>query len=495
MNKILYLPLDERPCNYDFPGLIIEGSLKSSVVRPPITVMGSKKSPADIEAVCDFLLKECADADYLVLALDTLLYGGIIPSRLHHLERDELLRRLVIIKKLKEKNPRLYISAFSLVMRCPCYSDSSEEPDYYAKCGREIFLYGQNEHKRRLGEITECEYESERERLTACLGFIDDYERRRAVNLDLLTEAITMVGKYIDEFTILQDDSNARGYTAMDREHVLRVASQRGIDLDTYPGADEAGMTLLARAATHLADKSPSIYVAFPNERACLTVPVYEDREICRTISAQIKSAGAKECYTEDEADIVLYCNLNDCCTYDVYFNDVTQADEGYIPEFVVEISEALSRGKGVAVADIAYCNAGDMTFVSELERKGVTFDLWGYAGWNTASNTVGTVICQAVIRYLYGDTEAHRRFLAHRLMDDAIYSAGVRRGMMYDFGANIDEAVSRDVCDRIVERINTLTSDILPSVSSKYEALACSLPWNRLFEIRLRIEEMCNEA
>ena len=492
MKKIVYLPLDERPCNIGYTAGVSEGHEAYRLVCPELSEMGVKKTPADYGRIEAFLLRECRDADQLIIALDTLLYGGIIPSRLHHLKREELVSRLDVLKTLKEENPKLYVSAFSLVMRCPCYSDSSEEPDYYAVCGKEIFRYGQNEHRYKLGEISREEYESEREKCSLCLPYIEDYETRRAVNIDCLTDALVMVGRYIDEFTILQDDSNARGYTAMDRARVLDVVNSHGIDLDTYPGADEAGLTLLARAATRIENKRPKIYAAYPRESASEVVPIYEDREIKRTVSAQIKSAGAVECFSEEDADLVLYCNLNDERTYDVYLNYTKQTDEGYIPEFVERIARTLESGKGAAVADVAYCNSGDITFATEVERRFGVMRLWGYAGWNTASNTLGTVICQGVLRYLYGDSKTHRKFTAHRIMDDTVYMADVRREMLrLGYGANGAKIEQRgEASERIVRLINERTAQLFPSVSEKYEAVDCYMPWHRLFEIGLTIKE-----
>ena len=492
MKKIVYLPLDERPCNLAYVRAVSNGHEAFRLACPELSLMGEKKTPAEYEKIKSFLLSECRDADQLIIALDTLLYGGIIPSRLHHLKREELTARLDVLREIKRDNPTLHVSAFSLVMRCPCYTDSSEEPDYYAVCGREIFLYGQNEHKLRLGEISREEYENERERLAVCLPYIEDYETRRTVNIECLTDALGMVGEYIDEFTILQDDSNARGYTAMDRERVLKVVNERGIDLDTYPGADEAGLTLLARAATRIEQRHPHIYVAYPREGAHNVVPIYEDREIHKTMSAQIKSAGAVECFSEDEADLVLYCNLNDTCTYDVYLNYTKQTDESYIPAFVERMAKTLGSGRGVAVADVAYCNSGDLALLGEMEKSFGLGKLWGYAGWNTASNTLGTVICHAVLRYLYGDSPTHRAFLALRVLDDAVYMADVRRTMMLEGygkgGALIPK--NGEACELIVKRINERAGECFPSIAEKYEAVDAYLPWHRLFEIGLEIKE-----
>ena len=95
----------------------------------------------------EFLQRECSDAYGLILSVDALLYGGIVPSRLHGLSEEQLTERLSVIEELKRKNPDLKIYAFALLMRCPSYSSSDEEPDYYAECGREIFLTGRAEHK------------------------------------------------------------------------------------------------------------------------------------------------------------------------------------------------------------------------------------------------------------------------------------------------------------------------------------------------------------
>ena len=147
MKKIVYLPLDERPCNYSFVKFLMEDNPEVQLVTPELSTLGDKKKPANYQKIADYLLRECVDADCLILAVDMLLYGGIVPSRLHYLSTEKLQERLNVLKTIKEKNSRLKIYAFSLVMRCPSYSTDDEEPDYYGKVGLEIFLYGQNEHK------------------------------------------------------------------------------------------------------------------------------------------------------------------------------------------------------------------------------------------------------------------------------------------------------------------------------------------------------------
>jgi hypothetical protein len=486
VKKVVYLPLDERPCNLAFVKEITRDNAAFRLVAPELCEMGNKKTPARYEDVRSFLERECLDADYLIIAIDTLLYGGIIPSRLHNSELGELVGRLGLLRSLKERNKNLYVSAFSLVMRCPCYSDSSEEPDYYAECGREIFLYGQNEHKLKIGMITSEEYEKTRVSLGACEAFIEDYTLRRAKNLECLTEVIRMMGEVINDFTILQDDSNEYGYTAMDRERVLAMASELGVKVDVYPGADEGGLVMLSRVATYIDGKRPRICPIFPRVGAEDVVPIYEDRAIKKTLLSQIKSAGATLCESPDDADVLLFCNLNDERTYDVYLDYTVQSDESYHSSFAARIMKSLEQGKGVAIADVAYCNAGDHAFMHELGKKIDLLKLWGYAGWNTASNTLGTVICQSVLRYLYGDTPTHRRFTALRILDDVVYSADVRREL---------SASGDNDCDTIVRMVNEHTRVSFSGIYERYMAVDCYLPWNRLFEIGLTVKERLYET
>ena len=51
MKNIILLPLDERPCNFDFPSKIFNGE-KYTIIRPEH--LGQKKTPASYEFIRDF---------------------------------------------------------------------------------------------------------------------------------------------------------------------------------------------------------------------------------------------------------------------------------------------------------------------------------------------------------------------------------------------------------------------------------------------------------
>ena len=95
MKKIVFLPLDERPCNYLYPDYI--GKISGSdVVLVPRKLMGNFKQPADIEGIWEWTKNETTDADVLIVSMDLFLYGGIVPSRLHHFSEEVCAGRIEI---------------------------------------------------------------------------------------------------------------------------------------------------------------------------------------------------------------------------------------------------------------------------------------------------------------------------------------------------------------------------------------------------------------
>lgn len=495
--KIVYLPLDERPCNYHFAGRIAEGS-GVEVVKPEKDILGDKKRPADFDGLKNFLLSNAPDADSYVLSLDMLLYGGIVPSRLHHLPEDVLCQRLGVVAHIKEINPKAKIYAFALIMRCPKYSSSDEEPDYYGDCGREIFLSGQVKHKLQLGYMDKDEAEALLDTYSGIIGeHLPDFETRRKVNRNLLLKAVEMLHKSIDFLIIPQDDSAEYGYTSMDREAIKAEIRRRGLqDVAMYPGADEVGMTLLSRAVCENRGITPKIYCEFAHENAPNVIPLYEDRPLGATLPFQIGSAGCVSCDKREDADIILYLNYPAHSPVEVFEEKSAGYDERHLAAFTDSIIKSVQAGKVTALADGAFCNGGDKEFLRALNERMDVLSLSAYAGWNTSSNTLGTVICQAVFVSLFGDNAHQKRFLAERLYEDVGYCGYVRayvtqnllpaRG--YDY-FNAGEAAG-EVAGLVKKELAAFMHAYFPNVAKVYDIHICQMPWRRMFEVDLALTE-----
>ena len=495
--KVVYIPLDERPCNYYFAGRIALGSDVELVV-PEREAMGVKKSPASFEKIRDFMLESANDADAYVVSMDMLLYGGILPSRLHNLSESELSERLSVLGEIKANNPKAKIYAFALIMRCPKYSSSDEEPDYYEYCGREIFLTGQVKHKLQLGLISESEARSLLDGYAQTVGDnLSDFENRREKNREMLIKIIGMLGKEIDYLIIPQDDSAEYGYTSMDREAIKLAIKENGLcDVAMYPGADEVGMTLLARAAVDYKGVSPGIFCDFTNDKAEDMIPLYEDRPLGKTLPHQLESAGCTRVYDRENSDITLFLNYPAHSPVEVWQEKSAGYDERNLEGFTDRIRESALSGKVTALADGAYCNGGDSELLELLSEKIRLLDLSAYAGWNTSSNTLGTVICQAVFTWLFGRNKEQRRFLAERVYEDVGYCGFVRahvtNNILPDMGYGYFDAGACDgeVANIVRRELDLYIGKKFPEITGEYEIEKCQMPWKRMFEVDLSLTE-----
>ena len=213
--RALFIPLDERPCNYKFPKLINDIREDVELVVPPLELLGYKKNAANVERLWKFVFENIEKCDYAILSIDTLVYGGLIPSRIHNSDFEFLKKYIEKIKKLKKINPNIIIYAFNCIMRSPQYNSSEEEPDYYETYGYNLFkrAYLLDKKKRtKLSKEEECELDS----IEIPEKILKDYENRRNFNLEINIEVAKLVEDgTIDFLTIPQDDSSEYGYTAI----------------------------------------------------------------------------------------------------------------------------------------------------------------------------------------------------------------------------------------------------------------------------------------
>ena len=500
MKKIVLLPLDERPCNYLYP-LQMFNNDDINLVLPSMEIMGDKKTPANHEALEEFLLKETKDAFGLVISIDTLLYGGIVPSRLHYHSEEELKKRMSIITTLKENNPNLLIYAFDLIMRCPQYSSDDEEPTYYKESGLEIFKSGYLSHKKELNAASPEEIKALK-RLKVNKTHLNDYLTRRELNCKLNIETLNLVeNKTIDFLIIPQDDASEYGWTAIDQIKIRKVIDEKCLQLDVYmyPGADEVANTLISKMILKIKNQTPLFYIKYPSPNSPLTVPALEDRYLDTTVRYQILAAGGLITTSVKEADVVLFVNTNAihmCSSADLN----APRNRGMsvlrnMPEFVEFMDYCVNTlNKDVIVGDVATLNGGDYELIKMMQKRNLLLKVAAYAGWNTSSNTLGTCIPHGIMTHIYGRNQVHYNFLVSRYIEDFSYMSIVRakvnstlqaRGMNY-FAIDGQRG---QVCKEVVEELKLTTKEYLPTISDHYEIEDCYMPWRRMFEVGLIIK------
>ena len=78
--KIAFLPIDNRPVCYTLPEMIAKIDSDIEFFIPERELLGGLTKTADIEGLFKWLI-DLPELDAIVLSLDTIAYGGLIPSR------------------------------------------------------------------------------------------------------------------------------------------------------------------------------------------------------------------------------------------------------------------------------------------------------------------------------------------------------------------------------------------------------------------------------
>ena len=497
MKRIVMIPLDDRPCNYKYPLLLPKEDYE--VIMPPIDIMCFHKKGADYDKLSKWLLDNIKGADCVIISMDTLIFGGLVPSRLHHYSFSILTKRLEIIKKIKDINKDIKVYGFELIMRCPSYSSDAEEPTYYKECGKEIFRLGELTHLESLNKLTENEIKEMKELKSFIKEeYINDYLNRRNTNLEVLMQTLDLVKNgYFDYFIVPQDDASVYGYTAMDQIKVREFIKTNLLHttISMYPSADDVGLSLIGRAISELNNYKPRIFVKYSSLKAPFCIPWFEDRMQDETIKYQILSVGGIRVYSLEEADIVLAINMTSKMLHKDDPDYVAVYDiERNLAEFINYIKYVKSIGKIVAIGDTAFCNGSDAELIMLLAKNNLLLNVDSYAGWNTSSNTIGTTLASAVAYYFGKDEKSKIRFLIYRYFEDYGYMVYARKWVSenvlptYKLDPFDLEDKNEIISKYVKEEIKKVIINDLCDLTKYVKDIKINMPWNRMFECDLDI-------
>ncbi|TDL83215.1 DUF4127 family protein [Peribacillus frigoritolerans] len=495
--KIAYLPIDERPCNIDYIKRIARSSSDIELMLPGDELLGAKKTAADTNGLWNWLNQAVRTADAIILSIDMLVYGGLLPSRLHYLSKDTVTMCVERLRSFHKTYPGVPIYASNLIMRTPKYSSSDEEPDYYEQWGREIFLraYLQDKQDR---ETLEEEEQMQLQEIASKLPeeYIHDYETRRSFNSLINIKMLELVNEGVIKFlSIPQDDSAEYGYTAKDQKLVAEKREQLRLykQVHMYPGADEVGATLLARVYNDFKGIRPKIYPIWSSTLGPQVIPMYEDRPYAESLKAHVSAAGCQLVSRAEDADLILAYNTPGRVmqeSWDQHNKDITYTSFRNMLTFVDQIKTFIDAGKKVMISDAAYANGGDRELIMLLDEERVLDRIVSYKGWNTNCNTLGTTISQGVVS-LNGKSDIIQENIIYHILDDYLYQSEIRMDMVADYLPthnltyfdlkNKASLVNRERDKRLYTRYKEM---ILYSFKEmELKEINTHSPWNRMFE------------
>jgi hypothetical protein len=254
-----------------------------------------------------------------------------------------------------------------------------------------------------------------------------------------------------------------------------------------YPGADEVLHTACAHAVQRLSGRPPLRVAlsAMRSESLAALVPRYEDRPLAESVPSQVAAAGASLVDDASQADIVLALYTQGTVQGDWALQQPLPQREPVDASWLESLAAHQRAGRAVAVADLAFANGGDPWFVHALASRLELRSLAAYAGWNTAGNTLGSTLAQALVAHGQLDGPAHRHNLALRLAEDVLWQAELRQvvrlgGLTLQAGA-----LAEHVQQLFVPQANAW----LAPWRLGWRVRRTRLPWDRTFEIGLDLE------
>lgn len=253
-------------------------------------------------------------------------------------------------------------------------------------------------------------------------------------------------------------------------------------------GTDELGVSLLAKISNEINQINPKYKVFYSTDEDKKWIAPHDDRNLKEIVEEKIDLVGGT--IVKDDADINIFVNR-------------TQNDE-----FEKNIIDYLNQDKYVIIIDMGN---KDTQLIPDLLNEVDLIKLTSYSGWNTAGNAIGIGLAHGNLKYNYDmfseslskdeqaeAKKAHDEFLYERIIKDHIY----KRESLYEItnklsGLNVNNLrIENKHSELAKETIKTEMSnylDILDSFGAS-ENKSCklrnfSLPWSRLFEIKLDID------
>lgn len=475
--KIVLIPLDSRPCNTQYVELL--GQMADLKIQIPYEYLDNYLKQADSKSLWEWLENNAKKANTIMIATNQLFNGGLIHSRdpksYENIEKDlELLydfcskykkKEIVVINIL----PRLLPSQF-----IPLW----EYRDGLVHYGTEL------DKKGKIPESSAIPAEIVKD-------YLSIYEKSQFITETLIR--YTQEG-LIDHFLIGQDDAQEYGPSNRIMRD-LKPTIELVENIDFLPGADE--LTMLALAKVKLTEPWPrDLHISYSNYLLKDYYFPYEADTLENSLRAKLNYLGLIVDSTSPNKEII----HTDWRQVEKVLNDVRDFSKEYL-----------------GIIDVSYTNTGDKELFEKLFNNNLLKKVDGYAGWNTASNSLGTELAhfafyQYLQKYLpdYSSEkrelalQAYLKFKYIRLAEDFIYQGFLRENLnKYIEEQGWDSTKlgehKRDVQNKLNDLFEEFEKPLADGLKGNYilgdthfevkniEGII-SLPWERTFEAKVDV-------
>lgn len=484
-NSIALLPLDNRPVSYLLPKQIADFS-GVNLILPERENLGDLKRGSNLPYIETWLNDTVGTGRdqslQLIIALDNLVYGGLVQSRKHSKSLDELKRKISFIKELN----KIKKYGFSSILRISNNNNAEEEKEYWKDYGEKIFNWSILMHKVGRGvkeerisheELIEKWYQSAK---LIPSDILSDYKGHRDKNFTINLEWLESLHNNCFQHLIFScDDSSKYGMNVVEAEYLKEEIKKHNFSklATVTSGTDETPLVLLTKAILEKSKIKPAISIYFNSIEGMNQNAKYESCSIYASVLNQLKILDI-EIKELEKSDIALYIHLADSIQGDHIFGELPKDTKNNASKLIKFLEET---SKPFILIDLAYANGADPVLIELLLKAKINWNMcYGYAAWNTCTNSIGSALAIGINRWIAEmrktfSKEAFKKCLLTRFLDDYAYQTQIRH-------SKITEQEINEKIKTYVQKFSTLLS--LDNIK-----VNCKLPWKRSFEVECIVE------
>jgi hypothetical protein len=502
---IALAPLDSRPpCTDYVQKLAAMADLQVSL--PPAILLDNYRQPGDTAQLRNWLSQEAVHSAAAIVSVDMLVHGGLLASRQGNEHHADAAATIQLLRTIHLEQPQVRLFAFNIIPRLfiadnPLTDKFKPQMSDWAILQETVRIFENPADVEKLRKL-EAELPSE---------LIEHYRNLYRANRQLNSQLLELVQEGTLAGLVLgQDDSAPFGLGNLERQWLDAAISHSPLlqsRVFVTRGTDEVALSLLGQVIADTTAHKNKVYVHYTEATTADRILPYMPGPLSRTVTEKLAISNTEQSSDFSVADYILVIHAGTIGSRRTDMEKSADLIKGW-----------LATGKQVALVDLAADWRTDQTLLPFLQRNETPLQsLIAYAGWNTASNSIGTAVTQAAMvlsgnRTTSANSPLHRDlqrvgFLAERMLDDWYYQKSFRHVLNdslqrrrinpYDLQSTRNKVNQRielqlaDTFPQLVGRQWQNSLFALPTPSQGMYAIATwrvttSLPWDRTFEIRL---------
>ena len=415
-SSILLLPLDGRPpCR---KAVMDIGAIAGTKVDiPPSELMDYYSKPGDTKGLRQWVMDNANGHSAIILSADQLIYGGLLAAREGSKEDRNTDDAEAFLRQLHQRYPHIPIYVFSILPRItpPDSIDGYYDKKYILRYSR---LMGRWYKLGDPDDYEEAQVFKEKINPDSLLSYESVFRNSTKINDMLINLAHEGI---LHELVLGQDDGEEYSIPNIEKEKLRSHISLVGAkNVKITHGADEIAMLLVAEITS--GHQKPKVYVDWNDRSTPDIVMPYMAISMEKTIDDKLSLIGAMRTASPDDADFILFVSCGSTESMDSRLRSVRR------------IKSYMDHRYKIALVDLSKHFTAEETLMPLMIKENVPLhSMIAYSGWNTASNSVGTALAQAVTMTAAENTvrskaeaaalwQRNIKFLDGRFMEDYFY-------------------------------------------------------------------------